>query len=73
MKKKTIYHSRNYYVDKLLKKGYNLQPTNVVNEWLVYATEKHGDYHYSRTFKASNIKEAYETAEIMIRDYEIQE
>lgn len=72
MKEMMIYHSRNYYVDKLLKKGYNLQPTNVPNEWLLYAVEKHSDYHYSRTFKASNIKEAYEKSEIMIRDYEIQ-
>ena len=42
--------------------GYNLQPTNIPKEWLLYDTKK-----YYRTFTAKDLTEAISKAENLIK------
>ena len=46
----------------LRKLGYNLQPTNVPKEWLLYDGKK-----YSKVFTAKDITEAISKAEKLIK------
>ena len=64
------YKSDNWQIDKLLQKKFNLQPTNKVNEWLLYGFDENNKLY--KIFTAKNFSEAVKLAEGIIKDFEVQ-
>lgn len=64
------YKSDNRQIDKLLQKKFNLQPTNKVNEWLLYGFDENKKFY--KVFTAKNFSEAVKLAGVIIKDFEVQ-